>query len=68
MGTGFQSSNTSTGFGVGMGAAFASAAAFPHYAIQQGIPYNVYGYDIHITNITTTTTSNINKQLKHVYI
>ncbi|OAY71657.1 putative RNA-binding protein ARP1 [Ananas comosus] len=29
----------------GMGAAFPSApATFPHYAIQQGIPYNVYGY------------------------
>ncbi|XP_051139265.1 uncharacterized protein LOC127257043 isoform X2 [Andrographis paniculata] len=25
-------------------AAFASAAAFPHYSIQQGIPYNLYGY------------------------
>ncbi|XP_022885786.1 probable RNA-binding protein ARP1 [Olea europaea var. sylvestris] len=31
------------GFQAG-GAAFASAATFPHYAIQQGIPYNVYGY------------------------
>ncbi|KAL2497553.1 RNA-binding (RRM/RBD/RNP motif) family protein [Abeliophyllum distichum] len=30
--------------GGGLGAAFASAATFPHYAIQQGIPYNVYGY------------------------
>ncbi|CAK9137948.1 unnamed protein product, partial [Ilex paraguariensis] len=28
----------------GMGTAFPSAAAFPHYAIQQGIPYNVFGY------------------------
>ncbi|CAK9187330.1 unnamed protein product [Ilex paraguariensis] len=28
----------------GVGAAFPSAATFPHYAIQQGIPYNVYGY------------------------
>ena len=32
----------------GMGTAFASAAAaaataFPHYAIQQGLPYYVYG-------------------------
>ncbi|XP_068653227.1 uncharacterized protein [Aristolochia californica] len=26
----------------GVGAAFPSAATFPHYAIQQGIPYNVY--------------------------
>lgn len=33
------------GFG-GVGSAFASAATFPHYAIQQGIPYtNVYGYE-----------------------
>ncbi|CAK8575330.1 unnamed protein product [Lathyrus sativus] len=32
-----------TGFG-GVGSAFPSAATFPHYAIQQGIPYNVYGY------------------------
>ncbi|XWS24671.1 hypothetical protein CRYUN_Cryun27aG0002500 [Craigia yunnanensis] len=30
--------------GVGTGTAFASAATFPHYAIQHGIPYNVYGY------------------------
>ncbi|CAM8982069.1 unnamed protein product [Rhodiola kirilowii] len=29
----------------GVGAAFACAATFPHYAIQQGIPsYNVFGY------------------------
>lgn len=29
----------------GVGTAFPSAAAstFPHYAIQQGIPYNLYG-------------------------
>lgn len=34
-----------TGFGgVGTATAFASAATFPHYAIQQGIPYNLYGY------------------------
>uniref|UniRef100_A0A7N0U3Z7 RING-type E3 ubiquitin transferase n=1 Tax=Kalanchoe fedtschenkoi TaxID=63787 RepID=A0A7N0U3Z7_KALFE len=32
------------GVGVGMGAAFACAATFPHYAIHQGIPYNVFGY------------------------
>ncbi|KAL5538939.1 hypothetical protein UlMin_045157 [Ulmus minor] len=32
-----------TGFG-GMGSAFASAPTFPHYAIHQGIPYNLYGY------------------------
>ncbi|CAA0837708.1 RNA-binding (RRM/RBD/RNP motifs) family protein [Striga hermonthica] len=27
-----------------IGAAFTSAATFPHYSIQQGIPYNLYGY------------------------
>ncbi|XVE70293.1 hypothetical protein DITRI_Ditri10aG0060700 [Diplodiscus trichospermus] len=39
-------SSFQTGFGSGVGTAtaFASAATFPHYAIQQGIPYNVYGY------------------------
>ena len=34
-----------TGFGGTVGTAFPSAATFPHYAIQQGIPYNVYGYE-----------------------
>ena len=33
-----------TGFQGGVGTAFPSAATFPHYAIQQGIPYNLYGY------------------------
>ena len=33
-----------TGFGGAVGTAFPSAATFPHYAIQQGIPYNLYGY------------------------
>lgn len=33
-----------TGFPGGVGTTFPSAATFPHYAIQQGIPYNVYGY------------------------
>lgn len=28
----------------GVGSTFPSAATFPHYAIQQGIPYNLYGY------------------------
>lgn len=32
------------GYG-GVGTAFPSAATFPHYAIQQGIPYNLYGYE-----------------------
>ncbi|XVF29803.1 hypothetical protein REPUB_Repub16aG0002500 [Reevesia pubescens] len=44
-------SSFQTGFGVGRGTgtgtAFGSAATFPHYAIQQGIPsYNVYGYNV----------------------
>jgi len=38
-----------TGFGGGVGSAFPSAATFPHYAIQQGIPYNVYGYECAFT-------------------
>ncbi|XP_072999240.1 uncharacterized protein [Typha latifolia] len=35
-----------TGVQGGMGNAFSShhATTFPHYAIQQGIPYNVFGY------------------------
>ncbi|CAN1178684.1 Probable RNA-binding protein ARP1 [Linum perenne] len=40
-------SSFQTAGGGGGGAAFpsaAAAAAFPHYAIQQGIPYNVYGW------------------------
>lgn len=36
------------GGGGGVGTAFPSAATFPHYAIQQGIPYNVYGYANHM--------------------
>ncbi|KAJ8759490.1 hypothetical protein K2173_007103 [Erythroxylum novogranatense] len=28
----------------GVGTTFPLAASFPHYAFQQGIPYNVYGY------------------------
>lgn len=38
---------TAGGHHVGLGAAFpsaATAATYPHYAIQQGIPYNLYGY------------------------
>ncbi|KAF8412018.1 hypothetical protein HHK36_004577 [Tetracentron sinense] len=31
----------------GGGTAFPSAATFPHYAFQQGIPYNVYGYSLY---------------------
>lgn len=43
------------GFG-GVGSAFASAATFPHYAIQQGIPYtNVYGYSSYSPDYTYPT-------------
>ncbi|KAK9161952.1 hypothetical protein Syun_002854 [Stephania yunnanensis] len=28
----------------GLGTAFPSAATFPHYALQQGLPFNLYGY------------------------
>ncbi|XP_052202737.1 uncharacterized protein LOC127808296 isoform X2 [Diospyros lotus] len=43
------------GFGGGLGAAFPSAAAMPHYAIQQGIPYNVYGYSPYSADYTYPT-------------
>ncbi|KAA0039354.1 RNA-binding protein 24 [Cucumis melo var. makuwa] len=39
------SSNFQSGFGGNVGSAFHSpTTTFPHYAIQQGIPYNLYGY------------------------
>ncbi|BBH08683.1 RNA-binding family protein with RRM/RBD/RNP motifs [Prunus dulcis] len=48
-----------TGFGGGgVGSAFPSAAAtFPHYAIQQGIPYNLYGYSPYSPDYTYPTFS-----------
>ncbi|OMO77611.1 hypothetical protein COLO4_25055 [Corchorus olitorius] len=52
---GVQRSKPSTpkhGFG---GTAFASAATFPHYAIQQGIPYNLYGYSPYSPDYTYPT-------------
>ncbi|XP_010912663.1 uncharacterized protein [Elaeis guineensis] len=39
----------------GMGTAFPSPATFPHYAIQQGIPYNVYGYSPYSPEYTYPT-------------
>ncbi|KAG6750992.1 RNA-binding protein 24-like isoform X1 [Populus alba x Populus x berolinensis] len=45
-------SSFQTGFGGGVGTAFPSAASFPHYAIQQGIPYNVYGYSSYSPDYT----------------
>ncbi|KAE9593508.1 putative RNA recognition motif domain-containing protein [Lupinus albus] len=45
-----------TGFGGGgVGSAFASAATFPHYAIQQGMPYNLYGYSPYSPDYTYPT-------------
>ncbi|XP_038694175.1 RNA-binding protein 24-A-like isoform X2 [Tripterygium wilfordii] len=43
-----------TGFG-GAAATFASAATFPHYGFQQGIPYNLYGYPPYSTDYTYPT-------------
>lgn len=44
-----------TGFQGGVGTAFPSAATFPHYAIQQGIPYNLYGYSPYSPDYTYPT-------------
>uniref|UniRef100_A0A5B6ZC04 Putative RNA-binding protein 24 isoform X2 n=1 Tax=Davidia involucrata TaxID=16924 RepID=A0A5B6ZC04_DAVIN len=44
-----------TGFQGGVGTAFPSAATFPHYAIQQGVPYNVYGYPPYSPDYTYPT-------------
>ncbi|XP_060175430.1 uncharacterized protein LOC132606107 isoform X2 [Lycium barbarum] len=41
--------------GGGLGTAFPSAATFPHYAIQQGIPYNFYGYSPYSPDYTYPT-------------
>ncbi|KAF9670502.1 hypothetical protein SADUNF_Sadunf13G0075700 [Salix dunnii] len=50
------SSFQTAGFGGGVGAAFPSAAStFPHYAIHQGIPYNVYGYSSYSPDYTYPT-------------
>ncbi|GAV72010.1 RRM_1 domain-containing protein [Cephalotus follicularis] len=48
-------SSFQTGFG-GVGTAFPSAPTFPHYAIQQGIPYtNIYGYSPYSPDYTYPT-------------
>ncbi|KAM3303583.1 RNA-binding protein 24-B [Capsicum chacoense] len=39
----------------GLGTTFPSAATFPHYAIQQGIPYNLYGYSPYSPDYTYPT-------------
>ncbi|KAE9620155.1 hypothetical protein Lal_00019685 [Lupinus albus] len=45
-----------TGLGGGsLGSAFASAPTFPPYAIQQGIPYNLYGYSPYSPDYTYPT-------------
>ncbi|KAK9265895.1 hypothetical protein L1049_028593 [Liquidambar formosana] len=44
-----------TGFQGGVGTTFPSAATFPHYAIQQGIPYNIYGYSPYSPDYTYPT-------------
>lgn len=43
--SGFQAASATGGVSAAAAAAaaFASAATFPHYSIQQGIPYNLYG-------------------------
>ncbi|KAK6940380.1 RNA recognition motif domain [Dillenia turbinata] len=48
-------SSFQTGFQGGVGTAFASATTFPHYAIQQGIPYNLYGYSPYSSDYTYPT-------------
>ncbi|KAL8133662.1 uncharacterized protein LOC141703939 isoform X2 [Apium graveolens] len=49
------SSFQATGFQAGMGNAFPSATTYPHYAIQQGIPYNLYGYSPYSADYTYPT-------------
>ncbi|KAJ8526411.1 hypothetical protein K7X08_028888 [Anisodus acutangulus] len=39
----------------GLGTAFPSPPTFPHYAIQQGIPYNLYGYSPYSPDYTYPT-------------
>lgn len=39
----------------GVPTAFPSSATFPHYAIQQGIPYNLYGYSPYSSDYTYPT-------------
>ncbi|WOG97554.1 hypothetical protein DCAR_0416895 [Daucus carota subsp. sativus] len=49
------SSFQATGFQSGMGGAFPSATTYPHYAIPQGIPYNLYGYSPYSADYTYPT-------------
>ncbi|KAK9293361.1 hypothetical protein L1049_021353 [Liquidambar formosana] len=43
-GRSFRQNSFHAGFQGGVGTAFPSAPTYPHYAIQPGVPYNVYGY------------------------
>lgn len=51
----FQTGGGGAGVQGGVGATFPSASTFPHYAIQQGIPYNVYGYSAYSPDYTYPT-------------
>ncbi|XP_016497781.1 uncharacterized protein LOC107816572 isoform X2 [Nicotiana tabacum] len=53
--SGFQGGFQTAAGGGGLGTAFPSAATFPHYAIQQGIPYNLYGYSPYSLDYTYPT-------------
>ncbi|KAF3787565.1 putative RNA-binding protein [Nymphaea thermarum] len=44
-----------TGLQGGLGSPYPSSATFPHYAIQQGIPYNLYGYSPYSTDYSYLT-------------
>ncbi|KAL5703997.1 hypothetical protein ACHQM5_022479 [Ranunculus cassubicifolius] len=44
-----------TGVQGGVGATFPAATTYPHYAIQQGVPYNVYGYSAYSPDYTYPT-------------
>ncbi|XP_077249680.1 uncharacterized protein LOC143889389 isoform X2 [Tasmannia lanceolata] len=59
-GRNFRVMNYHTNVQGGVGAAFPSAATFPHYAVQQGIPYNVYGYSPYSADYNTYAMSYYN--------
>lgn len=44
--------NQTGGFQSGMATAFPSPITFPHYAIHQGVPYNLYGYSPYSSDYT----------------
>ncbi|MCD7462160.1 hypothetical protein HAX54_047880 [Datura stramonium] len=53
--SGFQGGFQAAAAAGGLGTAFPSATTFPHYAIQQGIPYNLYGYSPYSPDYTYPT-------------